>query len=99
MTPVGLAGSMLSWSASWKSPGARGGPPRAVRAIVLLLLCSGHGSVILVRGMVGANLDLTRLAFVTFIFWPLVVLPVRWHRILCNFRFSSGMITLVLVDT
>jgi hypothetical protein len=51
-----LGGSMLLRRASWKSLSARGGPPTTVRAIFLLILFSGHGSVMLIRGPVGQTL-------------------------------------------
>ena len=61
MTPVGLAGSMFSRRASWKSPGACEGPPGAIGAVILLLLCSTYRSMMLTRGMVGQTLTLPSL--------------------------------------
>jgi hypothetical protein len=51
-----LGGSMLPRSTSWKSLGARGGPPKAIRAIFLLILLSSRGSVMLIRGPMGQTL-------------------------------------------
>ena len=63
---------MLPRDASWKSPGARGCPLRAIGVSISVPLCFSRG-IMMLAGVGEANLDLTLPAFVASVLWPLEV--------------------------